>query len=388
MARDTAAIRTSIDCREVYAELVPHGVIRGKTARCPNPAHDDAHPSASLDAAGWHCHACDSRGDAIAMVQLVKGLEFGPACDWLEARASLPRSIKRVQAGRVDLVLDRYLELPSPERKRTMRELWDVLAGRDFREFGPAASGWLASRGIDQDTAAAAGVRDWTRRAKKIVDLARGWSTEDRLASGLFSARGAWFPLEKLRDGEAHGVAIPCWHPSVPWPVAWRWRWSRPVRIAEREVKAHAMFGAVYPLGQQSADPWTIPPCAADLVIVAEGEPDWLSFCKVVREHDRLRDFVAVVGICDVASGWRVDLLGECRAQVLVAVHANRSTAALVKGAERVLGHRRVSEALLSEAADANDLLRSGSLVAWLEAQKCLSNFRTSTLPAAEISDL
>lgn len=369
--RDTATIRALFDFRELYAELVPSGVLRGKRATCPDPAHTDRHPSASIDERGWHCHACGVGGDAIALVQLTQGCDFAAACDWLESRAGTTARIDatRHPIGPVERQVQRYLQPPSPERRRAMAALWDVLCNRNYTRFSDDAARWLERRGLSTATAARMGCRDWTQHAAEIIDLVRSWDRDTKLASGLFHARGAWMPLSLMRDGRAQGVAMPCWHPSVPHPIAWRWRWCAPVWMGDRSVKTHASLGGVWPVGSQSPDPFTPSPAHADLVVIAEGEPDWLSFAHVIERNERLRSYVAVVGVCDVGSGWRVDL-APSKGRYLLAIHDNAATEAFVAGAKRDVGERRVLVATLPEGEDANDLLRAGKLAQWLEA-KC-----------------
>ena len=53
--------------------------------RCPNPDHDDAHASASinLDEGAFKCHGCGAGGDAWTVIQLQTGATFVGAKRWV-----------------------------------------------------------------------------------------------------------------------------------------------------------------------------------------------------------------------------------------------------------------------------------------------------------------
>jgi RepB DNA-primase N-terminal domain len=55
---------------------------RDGKVRCPNPAHEDRHPSAHLYAgpgAGWYCFACGAGGGAVDLVAALRGAPTGRA---------------------------------------------------------------------------------------------------------------------------------------------------------------------------------------------------------------------------------------------------------------------------------------------------------------------
>lgn len=68
--------------------------------RCPNPAHQDNHASAYTKD-GWNniiCTSCGYYSQAVDLLQLEKGLEFGEACDLLyelEGRPSWYKDFSR-----------------------------------------------------------------------------------------------------------------------------------------------------------------------------------------------------------------------------------------------------------------------------------------------------
>jgi hypothetical protein len=121
------------------------------------------------------------------------------------------------------------------------------------------------------------------------------------------------------------------------------------------------------PLGIRIADHTGLlcPVAACDVLIVAEGEPDWLSM------HDAVSG-VGVLGICDVAGGWRSawsELLRKPRA-VVVAVHAPHNdaiTRAVVRAFKGLHGQdavRRVVSLPFPEDYDANVHHCDGRLLA------------------------
>ena len=70
----------AMEAAEYYRAIV--GVEPGAdgTARCPNVAHTDEHPSAHLyrgPGAGWYCFACEAGGGAVDMVAAARGYPIG-----------------------------------------------------------------------------------------------------------------------------------------------------------------------------------------------------------------------------------------------------------------------------------------------------------------------
>jgi hypothetical protein len=113
-----------------------------------------------------------------------------------------------------------------------------------------------------------------------------------------------------------------------------------------------------------------------DVLLVAEGEPDWLSL------HDATRGHAGVLGVCDVARGWRPEWSDLLRrpGRVLVTAHAKDDAeagkgGALAKqvGAELVRlrgadeARRRFLWHAFPEADDANDHHRRGELAPLLQ---------------------
>ena len=63
------------------------GADRGgwRKAECPLPDHEDRNPSASIneDACRWHCHTCDTGGDAVDIVRVLEGLDTREAVEFI-----------------------------------------------------------------------------------------------------------------------------------------------------------------------------------------------------------------------------------------------------------------------------------------------------------------
>jgi hypothetical protein len=189
-------------------------------------------------------------------------------------------------------------------RLKLMAKVWEIVAEVPL---GPVALGWLDKRGIDPEVAWAHGCRDWLEARKPLRELFEDTSAEDLVASGL-AARvdlvgeiKRWVGLRALdHERWARGIAIPVVHPGWPVaPLAWRWRLLEPRKTDDgRTFKALAPYGG---LPSMPTMPLGMAPCGAEAlahvarwpklaqdpdqpryaVVVAEGEPDWLSVAEV-----------------------------------------------------------------------------------------------------------
>lgn len=366
------AIRDHVDVRDLYLEFVPNGIIRGKSCRCPDPNHDDVTPSASIDGQGWHCHACGSRGDAIAMVQLLTGCTFSEATNNVLHRLGerLQRRTLTLAPSPLGLYLrdtTKHLVPPTEERIEAMRRVWEIVAGSLRKDSLCAA--WLQSRGLDVTTAEELGCTDWERVAGQLAESMRWWPAELKAQSGLFDAdRRPWFPLRSIHDRTNSGVAIPCHHPLCPWPISWRWRWTRPLRFAERTVKTQAMHGPVYPVGLRAHGAFTPSAAGASVVFIAEGEPDWLSLHTAFSRSDKWAPELASIGICDVSSGLKAEVVDSInpKARVILCTHNNAAAETITRDFRQLVPAGRRKIALVAESHDLNDRLQAGTLNDWI----------------------
>ena len=91
------AIPIASVARNLGFSLAPSG-----NGRCRLPGHDDRNPSFSIRTLTnrFTCYACGGRGDVIALVMAMEGLDFVDACAWLDDRylAGAPRAV----AGRTN----------------------------------------------------------------------------------------------------------------------------------------------------------------------------------------------------------------------------------------------------------------------------------------------
>lgn len=368
------AIREFVDLRDVYLDLVDRPLLRGKCCRCPNPSHDDIIPSASIDATGWHCHACGSKGDAIGLVQLVTGCTFAEAADTILSRLGdrlASGSIKPPAAPGGLYLRDttKYLAPPSELRIEAMLRVWQVVAGS--LHHNSLCAGWLEARGFDVATAIELGCTDWRRVGWELERELRRMPDQMRAESGLFNADGRpWYPLATLLETENYGVAIPCHHPVASWPIAWRWRWSRPEQVGPRRVKVHAQHGPVYPVGLRTHGlllPSAIG-ASVSAVFLCEGEPDWLAVHTAIASQPRWRDALAAVAICDVAGGLKAEVVASInpRARIILAVHENKASQAMQRDFLHLVHGGRGKLALVPESEDLADKLQAGTLVQWM----------------------
>lgn len=366
------AIRDHVDVRDLYLEMVPNGIIRNKSCRCPDPNHDDSTPSASIDGQGWHCHACGSRGDAIALVQLLTGCTFTEAADNVLSRLGdrLQRRGLTISPTPVGLYLrdtTKQLVPPTEERIEAMRRVWEIVAGT-LRKDSLCAT-WLTARGVDVATAAELGCTDWERVAGQLDESMLWWPADLKEQSGLFDAdRRPWFPLRSISDRTNSGVAIPCHHPICPWPVAWRWRWTRPLQFRDRTVKTQAMHGPVYPAGLRTHGAFAVSPAGASVVFICEGEPDWLSLHTAIARSDRWASEIAAIGICDVAGGLKAEVIDAInpKARIILCTHNNASADTIARDFRALVPAGRRKVALVPEAHDLNDRLLAGTLADWM----------------------
>ena len=259
---------------------------RGTAARCPDPSHDDAHPSAQLHDDGWICHGCGARGDALGLMAHTHGAatvreQIAALCEVLGCdrdelasawRPSISQQRQRARASHEQIPPDPVLTL---EQATHAAEVWSHLGPEPLPE---RHADWLRSRGIDPDAAWAHGVRPTVP--------ARWIGTRRRDADPL---PGDWPPA--LR---AEGVAIPVVADDCgEAPVAYRVR-PLPGTWWHREVAKSLSVGGewgTWPLGLERAH-------VALPTVIVEGEMDWLAARCVAS------DSVRVVGLLAVGGAW------------------------------------------------------------------------------------
>jgi len=230
----------------------------------------------------WVCRAGCGGGDAIDLVQRVRGCDFQGALVWLaEWSGTTPVAIVQApsaEASRVD---------PAP----LLRALWGLVA---TLPLGPAVCAYLGRRGVDPSVAHALGCRDWSGVLGEIRSLAAAHGAEMVEAAGLGDAGRWWWPLRE-QSAAPPGIAVPVWRPANDFPARWRWRLLSPTPQL-KTLSCYSAGGMVDLVGVRGP---VRPDRGPRTLLVVEGEPDWWSATAVAgpRAH--------VVGVCGAADRWR-----------------------------------------------------------------------------------
>lgn len=161
--------------------------------RCTNSAHDDRHPSMSLDTRRnrFKCFSCGNSGTPVDLVMQVLALDFPAAADWVgrafglsDTRTAVPFVAPR--ASRPPRTFPKASVLPalvpSPQAIEVLEALLVHLG--PLRATGAA---YLASRGVSSKTAAAARVGFLATPRETDRFLTSSFSPEALVASGLYA---------------------------------------------------------------------------------------------------------------------------------------------------------------------------------------------------------
>lgn len=219
---------------------------------------------------------------------------------------------------------------PRHVRLDLMKAIWELVGPLELTQ---EATKWLKSRGIDPAVAHAYGCRDWTARREEILTLFKEFSPQDLIASGLKREQDdklkKWCGLRALDgDGWAQGLAVPVVHPGWPMaPIAWRWRLYNPFKTKSgQSFKALAQYGGepsvpAIPLGVAPPSAYTLkeiaqwPLLAQDpmnpeyVIVVCEGEPDWLSIADVSSKLET-GVYIVPIGLVVMSHGYPLDYIG------------------------------------------------------------------------------
>lgn len=163
---------------------------------CHCPLHHDRHPSfyANRDKGIWYCHACDVSGDAIEMVQQMRGLRFGDAARYVlrDLRSALTKGDMSLLHGRAQDALtawtsgSRTPRPPKAQRPKTAQVsnklLLETRASQAERyvadlTLSSVAKKYLHDRGVTEETIAEYGIgfdRETGRLAVPNRDPASG----------------------------------------------------------------------------------------------------------------------------------------------------------------------------------------------------------------------
>ena len=380
------ADRLGVDVRRVRGDKL--------TVRCWHPeshSNGDRNPSMEIGPGGWTCYGCGAKGDAFGLVLDREGGTFPDAVRrvaellGLEIDGRSPARRRRTPA-RPTARPEPPPPEPEPEVLALMRDVWRLVAPVEPTD---ELAEHLLGRGLNPWTAHELGVRDWRPALLAVVDLLRSTPEVVKLAAGFYQrgddAVRAWWPLAALarRQGGA-GYFLPVFMPEHPdAPLTFRWRTfdrSARLKVASMYGAPPLAFGLAHPpcwaepdgpLTARTADArWLTPGAGAGVVVVVEGEPDWLAACDVLGPS------AGVVALTAVARGWPAawtpHLLSAGR--VVVMLHdtdaARRAVddvgGALLTAFGRDGAARRLVRLLVPEGDDLADRAQRGELAAWL----------------------
>jgi len=359
----------------------------GGQVRIPCLIHGGHGPNLILapDRGLWRCvSTCDEGGDGIRLVERARGVDYRGAIAWLTEWLGMSRRVDRVpEVRRREPRPGRTPEpTPTADPGPLLTRLWAAVV--DAPWSAPVAR-WLGEvRGIEPDAAYAVGCRDWSTVRGAIVKILDDTPPDVIAAAGL-ARDGRLHPVVSgivRGDPDWRSVAVPAWPIGGASPSRWRWRliapgaraksWSpygggagllglgRPDRLDDPEVRL-AWLGS----GTEGAA----------LVIVVEGEPDWLAVTEAIDGR------AVVLGVCGATDPWRdpwprlSELAGLGVRRIAVCVHhgprgrdgsghGERLALALARGCLRAgIDLRRY---LPAEGHDLADRHRAGTLRAWL----------------------
>ena len=408
MSAAVAIDRPRIDAEAVKASVLARGGlqrlaadlgldVKGRTLRCPNAeahAHGDKRPSASIGADSWRCHACGAGGDALELLRVARTMTFPEALEALadlvglvpvhshagnHARTMRPAP-RLVEAPKAPAVPDGAAEL--------LRAVWRLVAPMPLTS---EAEVYLRGRAIEPWAVHETGARDWWPVRHELRELLRGFSPEAKMAAGFYGEEDGkpkpWWTLVDLvkSNPRARGLFVPAFLPGAMAPVGWRWRTFD--RAAK--VKASSMYGGrASVLGLELPTSARFPgartgllrPAAGhELVVVAEGEPDWWTLAGALGPD------AGLVTLTAKSAGWPAWATPHLdRAEVVVVVtHAPKPKAEgaatpadpvadslylALTGRRGMAAARRVLRGVRQdEKTDWNDLAQSGRLAERLE---------------------
>lgn len=315
-------------CRRLNLDRPSVRTGQGLLVLCP--WHGDRTPSCKVDtrsgAIAAFCHACKAGGDALDLVAAVHGLDPSSKVDFPEV-LKLAAALAGVDLG--DVRSGAYVPPPArpadpprpPPPPVEVAALWAV-CGPVTRD--PEVAAWLQKRGLDPERVDAAGLA----RALPVDVAELGAAVAAWLRSPHYlDLDGGPVELEAAAVAQ-HAASVARWatlRGERPAPVPWAalgYRCLVPmfdaagelVSVRARNVtsgepkalppKGWTAKGMVManPLGRMMLDLGAWPWWAAGKVVIAEGEPDWLTW----GTHDTA-GAVAVLGLGG-AGGWTGEL--------------------------------------------------------------------------------
>ena len=358
----------------------------GNMYSCPVCGSSDAlniNPRKSNNAvcysSGCAEHAGETHGaihSTIDLVMLSEGLELKDAAMWIGERfgidvgvlpwgSSWPprRSAKPSKPEpKPAPVIDHGAALELADK------VWELVSGIDLTED---AASWLTKRGINPATAHALGCRDFSPVLDDLASLLDDAHPDACRMTGWRKRAGEPHdPVRWLRQGSTgwRGLAIPSWPAGEGAPRSWRWRLYEP----KGSLKTYTLTAAS--IGQRVPDGSIEDTSTHNILVICEGEPDWLSIHDAAR---RIGQGIGAIGVCSggLEPG---DIEHTSPTHIILAIHqdieseqkreASRAKRRKAFGLlKETFPDARISAPLVHGHRDLNDLHKEGLLTQWLE---------------------
>lgn len=176
--------------------------VRHKKIRCPNPQHDDAHPSCAVYEDGCHCYSCGYHADAVQLVQTVKGFSAPlDAAEWIAGQYGIDYE----KRGRSSHHQKHKPSTPTAAQMRRHLKDWHQIAFRELRAMREECSRILHTyEPGTEDTRffATLRIREW---ANNIMDMLV--TPTDAELSEIFEEQGDDIndAVRRFRNSFRHG---------------------------------------------------------------------------------------------------------------------------------------------------------------------------------------
>lgn len=247
-------------------------------------------------------------------------------------------------------------------------KVWGLVSGIGLTDD---ATSWLTRRGIDPAIAHALGCRDFSPVLDDLASLLNDAHPDACRMTGWRKCSGEPHdPVRWLRQGSTgwRGLAIPSWLAGESAPRSWRWRLYEPKGGSKTYTLTAASIGQRVP-GGSIGDTST-----RNVLVICEGEPDWLSIHDAAR---RIGQGIGAIGVCSggLEPG---DIEHTSPTHIILAIHqdieseqkreASRAKRRKAFGLlKETFPDARISAPLVHGHRDLNDLHKEGLLTQWLE---------------------